>query len=143
MKEAEFVSRMAYAEKMKESELDRNRYWTMYIHGLKRRHLGTEYGTDEEHQQRLDNVFSRDPGQAEEGRGYIDGLTEVPLAEALCVRCGHTWRTRMYHDAQRSRTCPNCKTVYWDKPKKPPIRPRPSKKRPEVEEWDTASHKNV
>lgn len=50
MKEAEFVSRMAYAEKMKESELDRNRYWTMYIHGLKRRHLGTEYGTDEEHQ---------------------------------------------------------------------------------------------
>ena len=132
MNEAEYTSRLVYAEKMQELE-DRDRYWTMYIHGLKRRHLSAEYGGDEDHQRRLDNVFSRDPNQAEEGRGYIDGLTEVPLAEVLCVRCGNTWRSRMYHDEQRPRTCPHCKSIYWDQPKRPPVRPRPSvRKRPEA-----------
>jgi predicted Zn-ribbon and HTH transcriptional regulator len=38
------------------------------------------------------------------------------LLYAKCLRCGNTWRKRTENPKQ----CPNCKSTYWNKPKRKP-----------------------
>ena len=44
------------------------------------------------------------------------GEKKVTISEYTCERCGHEWRPRLR--AQKPRTCPSCKSPYWDRPAK-------------------------
>jgi Zn finger protein HypA/HybF involved in hydrogenase expression len=38
----------------------------------------------------------------------------IKLPELHCLRCGHRWIPRKYEVT----ICPECKSPYWDKPKR-------------------------
>jgi Zn finger protein HypA/HybF involved in hydrogenase expression len=38
---------------------------------------------------------------------------KIKIQKLKCLQCGHEWTPR--HDDVRK--CPNCQSVYWDKPK--------------------------
>ena len=38
---------------------------------------------------------------------------------AYRCRCGHEWVNRSLRDRSRPKMCPKCKTVNWDRPKRP------------------------
>lgn len=46
------------------------------------------------------------------------GAEPITLQKFTCERCGHSWIPR---SEERPRSCPNpkCRSIYWDKPKKP------------------------
>lgn len=37
----------------------------------------------------------------------------IEIQKLECCRCGHTWAPRVVD----IRTCPNCRSPYWNKPK--------------------------
>jgi len=39
----------------------------------------------------------------------------IQVKQFCCYRCGHEWQPRKDED---SITCPNCRSPYWNKPKK-------------------------
>jgi predicted Zn-ribbon and HTH transcriptional regulator len=41
-------------------------------------------------------------------------MKKLTLEERECLRCGHKWVARKL----RIRTCPGCKSPYWDTPRK-------------------------
>jgi hypothetical protein len=49
-------------------------YWLGYRRGVRRAHRGSRFGTEAEHQLWLTFAGAADPGLAERGRGYRDGL---------------------------------------------------------------------
>jgi len=42
----------------------------------------------------------------------------IVLCEFECERCGHKWLPR---SEERPRTCPKCKSAWWDTPRKQKI----------------------
>lgn len=51
-------------------------------------------------------------------RGRFDGYCPKcgeEFAEAVCTRCGHTWRPRTPLTARIPKVCPSCKSPYWDR----------------------------
>lgn len=51
-------------------------------------------------------------------RGRADGLCpkcHQELTEAVCTRCGHTWRPRTPLTVRIPKVCPRCKSPYWDR----------------------------
>jgi hypothetical protein len=51
-----------------------------------------------------------------------------------CLRCGHDWIPRVSMAElegtikEKPRICPNCKSAYWDKPKKQKTTEKPTSK---------------
>lgn len=35
-----------------------------------------------------------------------------------CLRCGNEWVPKKFDQKKRPKTCPKCRSVYWDTPKK-------------------------
>jgi len=48
--------------------------------------------------------------ELEKNGDWLNKITKV-----RCKRCGHEWFIRK---AERPRTCPKCRSVYWDVPRK-------------------------
>ena len=48
-----------------------------------------------------------------------DMVPEILIQGYKCERCGHIWvpRKNEYGVIERPRTCPRCKSAWWDKPK--------------------------
>jgi predicted nucleic acid-binding Zn-ribbon protein len=46
---------------------------------------------------------------------YDDYARMLPYPRCTCLRCGKVWDPRTPH---KPRTCPGCRSVYWDIPKK-------------------------
>ena len=114
MTEAEFKSKMLYAESMK-SYGERLEYWEAYIRGLERRFHGNQLVKEDEHCRLIEDIRSDDQAKAERGRGYRNGLTELSVTHATCLRCGHSWYPRIHTESPR--VCPNCHSQYWDRPR--------------------------
>ena len=53
------------------------------------------------------NVFAPDPP--------MDGMQRVAVWAFICERCLQPWLPR---DMRRPRTCPKCKSPYWDRPRR-------------------------
>jgi len=72
-----FATLLRRADSLRRVEPDPERaaWWTGYIRGLRRAHLGYGYGTDAEHDLWLNALESADAVQAALGRGYRAGLT--------------------------------------------------------------------
>lgn len=48
-------------------------------------------------------------------------MDQIVLPELKCLRCGTTWNPRT---TTKPKNCPNCKSPYWDKPRKvEPVKP--------------------
>lgn len=43
----------------------------------------------------------------------------MELPEYKCLRCGHTWIPRTNN---KPKVCANCKSPYWDRPRKKDIK---------------------
>jgi len=125
MKESEFKSKMLYAESML-SFGERDDYWKGYIHGLNRRFHGEDCEPESEKKKWEDAIFSYDDAEAERGYGYRDGLTEVAVTHVTCLRCTWSWYPRIH--TERPRICAKCKSPYWDRKKRVPIRSVESRK---------------
>lgn len=116
MNEAQFKSKMLYAESMHKLDEGRQDYWRGYMRGLRRRYHGEAFGTDDEHQQYLGLI--NDPTRAEMGRGYRDGFSEYTVTQMFCHRCSHQWINRR---EDKPRVCPKCKSPWWDKKRQKPL----------------------
>jgi len=44
------------------------------------------------------------------------GQRTVKTLQYICERCGHAWTAR-YPTKPPPRTCPKCKSPYWDRPR--------------------------
>ena len=40
----------------------------------------------------------------------------MEIKELKCLRCNHTWISRLYKGGI-PKSCPSCKSPYWNKPK--------------------------
>lgn len=49
------------------------------------------------------------------GGGKDMGSIPIRLMKYTCERCNHSWIPR---SEEYPRTCPKCRSPYWDKPKK-------------------------
>lgn len=46
------------------------------------------------------------------------------LTQKTCLRCGHTWWPR---GVEAGRTCPHCRSPYWDRERRPAKNKEPAK----------------
>lgn len=51
-------------------------------------------------------------------------MPKVQMWGFQCERCGHQWLPRDLE--QQPRTCPTCKSPYWDRPRKSDVKPEHS-----------------
>ena len=56
-------------------------------------------------------------------RSKAPGVFKV---NAYRCRCGHEWVPKDLHQVERPKLCPKCKTVNWDRAKRPK-RPQPQR----------------
>lgn len=45
-------------------------------------------------------------------------LKKITVWGYVCERCGHEWVPKSIDEDRKPRTCPHCKSPYWDKPRR-------------------------
>jgi hypothetical protein len=101
-----------HAESMRRTENENQPYWMGYLRGLRRRHHGKDFGTDEEHQQWL--TATGDEISEQRTRGYRDGYYgRCDWSDpATAIQTLQDWREWSVDDLSAAMTipcqCPCC-----------------------------------
>lgn len=93
MKNSVFEREMKRAQQQKNNEPDRGDYWMGYMRGMRRRHHGPDFSTDEEHQLWLS--ASGDAKRRQRSAGYRDGYygpCDFSADIAGAIRTLQDWR---------------------------------------------------